>query len=563
MSLLSEEEIEDLKKDNPKKKIVRIFFLITGISVVVLGTTFFFLGMDFKFIVFDLNFSFIIDIVLTIIGMILISKFYIASYYIRENSIVFKKVRDLRETVSITINFNSFAFTRLIAALLLIIGGVLSLIVFGTDVGHEVPYGSAIFLGGPSWFFVTGLPSLGFGFGLLLYFFLSPFRGIFSKSENFYFFYEIRPGFPWLTEIPINDIEMIRYQNNYLGPKLTWIPSFFPFIVMQLMTSLTLFSAERAAPEHVLSWTFLIITMLEIISLIILVFFQQKFFEIATNSRLYEMWFSPLRIKNRKQFDEEFSYFLGLNLESKRGEKSNEHALKDINRNYYSLFNLLFGSFLIILSLIILNNMIIFGPLFWWLALIYGFILITKSLNYDFSKKNGDYIDYNLNSKKIVFKRRLLFKFQYFSATNVKEVKVKKWFRKLDAFDVLFIIGLLFFSTLQQGFGWSIADSLPLIIDNAISTLILLLLIFIIFFYTCFPINVIEIVSKTIRYHISISISRKKNLYGKNLFTNLKQDLRLLTTKEFKKTFYIRLGILLSVILGVLLYLLIYFSLIF
>ena len=167
MSLLSEEEIEDLKKDNPKKKIVRIFFLITGISVVVLGTTFFFLGMDFKFIVFDLNFSFIIDIVLTIIGMILISKFYIASYYIRENSIVFKKVRDLRETVSITINFNSFAFTRLIAALFLIIGGVLSLIVFGTDVGHEVPYGSAIFLGGPSWFFVTGLPSLGFGFGLL------------------------------------------------------------------------------------------------------------------------------------------------------------------------------------------------------------------------------------------------------------------------------------------------------------------------------------------------------------------------------------------------------------
>ena len=562
MGILSDQEIEDLKKDNPKKRIIRILFLITGICFFTLGITFFFLGINFDLILLDLNFSFVPDILLIIVGMILISKFYIASYYIRENSIVFKKVRDLREPITKNIRFSSFAFTRLIAASLLIIGGFISLSVFGTDIGHEVPYGSAIFLGGPSWFYVTGLPALGFGFGLLLYFFLSPFRGIFSKSENFYFFYEIRPGFPWLTEIPIKDIEMMRYQDNYLGPKLTWIPVFFPFIVMQLMTSLSLFSAERAAPEHVLSWTFLIITILEIISLVILVFFQQKFFEIATDSRLYEMWFSPLRIKNRKEFDEDFSFFLGLNLES-RGEASNEHALKEVNRNHFSLFNLLFGSFLIILSLIILNNMIIFGPLFWWLALIYGFILITKSLSYDFSKKNGDSFDYNLNSKKFIFKRMLLFKFQYISASNVKEVKVKKWFRKLDSFDVLFIIGLLLFSTLQQGFGWLVADSLTLIIDNMINTIILLLLIIIIFLYICLPINVIEIATKTIRLHISISRSGKEKSFAKNLVINLKQGLRLLTTKEFKKTFYLRLGILFSVVFGVTLYLLIYSSMIF
>ena len=562
MSMLSEEEIENLKKDNPKKMIVRYIFLGAGIILFALGIIFFFVGMDFNVIILDLNFSFIIDILLAIFGMILISKFYIASYYIRENSIVFKKTKDLREPITKKITFSSFSFTRIIAALLLIFGGFISISVFGTDIGHEVPYGSAIFLGGPSWFYVTGLPALGFGFGLLLYFLLSPFRGIFSKSENFYFFYEIRPGFPWLTEIPIKDIEMMRYQDNHLGPKLTWIPVFFPFIVMQLMTSLSLFSAERAAPEHVLSWTFLLITILEIISLIILVFFQQKFFEIATDTRLYEMWFSPLRIKNRKEFDEEFSIFLGLNLES-RSEEFNEHTLKEVNRNHFSLFNLLFGSFLIILSLIILNNMIIFGPLFWWLALIYGFILITKSLSYDFDKKNGDSYYYDPKKKKFIFKRMLLFKFQYFSASNVKELKIKKWYRKLDAFDVLFIIGLLFFSTLQQGFGWLVTDSLTLAIDNTISTIILLLLIIIIFLYICVPINVIEIITKTIRYHISISICRKEKSFGKNLLFNLKRGLRLLTTKEFKKTFYTRLGILFSVILGVSLYLLIYSSMIF
>ena len=562
MSILSEKEVENLKKDNLKKRIVRIFFLIAGISIFALGIIFFFLGIDFNLILLDLNFSFVIDILLVIFGMILISKFYIASYYIRENSIVFGKVRELREPISKNIKFNSFAFTRLIAALLLIIGGFLSLSIFGTDIGHEVPYGSAVFLGGPSWFFVTGLPSLGFGFGLLLYFFLSPFKAIFSKSENFYFFHEIRPGFSWLTEIPIKDIEMVRYQDNHLGPKLTWIPMFFPFIVMQLMTSLSLFSAERAAPEYTLSWTFLIITILEIISLIILVFFQQRYFEIATDSRLYELWFSPLRFKNIKEFDKKFSYFLGLNLES-RSEEFNEHVLKNVNINHFSLFNLLFGSFLIILSLIILNNMIIFGPLFWWFALIYGFILITKSVSYDFNKKNGDSFCYDPNAKKFVFKRMLLFQFQCFSAFNVEELKVKKWYRKLDAFDVFFIIGLLFFSALQQGFGWALVNSLLLVIDNIISTIVLMILFFIIFLYVCLPIDIIEITTKTIRHQISISINKERKSFGKNYFINLKRDLLLLTTKEFIKIFYLRLGILLSVILGMFLYLLIYFTLIF
>jgi hypothetical protein len=562
MNILSEEEIENLKKENPKKRIVRIFFLIAGISIFSLGIIFFFLGVDFDLIILDLNFSFVIDILLVIIGMILISKFYIASYYIRENSIVLKKVRDLREPITKNIRFNSFAFTRLIAALLLIVGGILSLSVFGTDVGHEVPYGSAIFLGGPSWFYLTGLPAIGFGFGLFLYFFLSPFRGIFSKSENFYYFYEIRPGFPWLTEIPKKDVEMMRYQDNYLGPKLTWIPALFPFIVMQLMTSISLFSSERAAPEFTLSWTFLTITILEIISLIILVFFQQRYFEIATDSRLYEMWFSPFRIKNRKNFDKEFSRFLGLNLES-RNEASSKYSLEDINKNHISLFNLFFGLFLIILSLIMFNFMIMFGPLFWWLALIYGFILITKSLSYDFNKKDGDSFEYNPNTRKFVFKRMLLFKFQTYSAFDVKELNVKKWFRKLDSFDVIFILGLILFSSLQQGFGWLVADSLSLIADNTISSIILVLLIFIIILYICLPVDIIEIITKTITYQIPISKKAKNDLFLKSYLLNLKRSLRLLATKEFRKTFYLRLGIVLSIIFGVFIYLLIFFTILF
>ena len=556
MSILTEEEIESLKKDNPKKKIVRLFFLISGVAIFILGILFLLLGVDFNFTLLDLNFSFVVDLLLIIIGMVLISKYYIASYYIRENSIVFKKTKNLREPIHKSIKFNSFAITRLIAAILLIIAGFLSLAIFGTDVGHEVPYGSAVFLGGPSWFYVTGLPALGFGFGLLLYFFLSLFRGIFSKSENFFFFYEIHLGFPWLTEIPIKDIEMIRYQNNYLGPKLMWIPAFFPFVVMQLMTSIALFSAERAAPEYTLSWTFLIISIIEIISLIILVFFQQKYYEIATDSRLYEMWFAPLKFKNRHDFNKEFSEFLGCNVD-------NINSIEDFNNQHFKIFNLIFGFLLIVLSMIIINNMIIFGPLFWWLALIYGFILITKSISQDFGKKNGDSISYDQQSKLFAFKRELPFKFQCFSASNVERVRIKKWFRKLDAFDLVFISGLLLFSTLQLGFGWAINDSFSVIMDNIITTLIWLVLIFIIFAYVCVPIDVIEIITKTITYHIPITKGAQIKSYLKRYFVNLKISLKLLTTEEMKKVFFLRIVTLFSIIIGVVLYLLIYFIFLF
>jgi len=204
MSILTEEEIEELKKTHPKKRILRFIFLGTGIVLILIGFLLLLMGFDFGLTIDGINASFIIDILIILIGMIISSKFFIAPYYLLENSLTFKRVRNLREPVEKVIKFFSLNLTRLIAAFILIIAGIISFNVFGLDVGHEVKYGSAVVLGGPSWFYVSGLPALGIGASLLLYFFLSPFRGVFSHSQNFYFFYELRPGFPWLTEIPKN-----------------------------------------------------------------------------------------------------------------------------------------------------------------------------------------------------------------------------------------------------------------------------------------------------------------------------------------------------------------------
>jgi len=564
MSYLSEEEIEKLKLTHPKKRILRFIFLSTGLFIILLGCLFTFIGFDFEVTLNGFNLSLIIDIVIIIFGGIVTSKFFITPYYIRENSLTFKRMRDLREPVEKYVKFNSFTLTRLVAAFLLIISGIISYFIFGDDVGHEVEFGSAISLGGPSWFYVTGLPMLIIGFSLLIYFILSPFRGIFSESKNFFFFYEIRPGFAWLTEIPKKDIEMFRYQNNHTGPKLVWFILMLPFIVLQLMTAIPLFAAERASPEFVLSWTFMILSILDIIALLILVFFQQNYFEIATKEKLYEMWFSPIKLRRQSQFKEEFSAFLDCTPDLRDNEDlSNNVLFSEVNTTNFQLFKLFFGSFLIVIAIIMLTQMVLFGPLVWWIALMYGLMLLVKALFDDFSKKGGDTFQFNEKSKTFRFKRMFSYKFRYVAANNVESINVRKWYRKLDFFDIFGISGLLIFLTLQQLEGWIIADTPNLVLDNLISTSLWIVVIIIIVFYLCLPVDVVEIKTSTITYRISIMLKKKDKKLISKYMNNLKYFSKEVRKPDMKNTFLARFSVVILLIFGTMIYVAAYFVFIF
>jgi hypothetical protein len=563
MALLSEREIENLKLTHPKKRILRYIFLSTGLLIIFLGCLFAFIGFDFEITLNGFNLSLIIDVIIIIFGGIITSKFFIAPYYLRENSLTIKKMRDLREPVDDHINFSSPALTRLIAAIFLITNGVISYVIFGDDVGHEIKLGSAIFLGGPSWFYVTGLPMLIIGLSLLIYFFLSQFGGIFSKSKNFFFFYELRPGFPWLTEIPKKDVEVVRYQNNHLGPKLAWIILFIPFIVLQFMTAIPLFNAERAGPDFVLSWTFLILSILDISALGILILFPQNYFEIATKDKLYEMWFSPIKFR-QSQFKEDFSEFLECspNLRDIKVGTNNK-IFSEVSSSNFQLFNLVFGLFLIIIAILMLTQMILFGPLVWWVALIYGVMLLVKSLFYDFSKKGGDTLQYSEVLKKFRFGRTFSSKFYYVGANNVDSIKVRKWFRKLDFFDIFGISGLLVFLTVQQFEGWLIADTLSLLLDNLISAALWISIIVIVILFLCLPIDVIELKTETITYRIPITLELKGKKLISKYYHNLVKFPKDVLKPDMKKTFLVRLTIIILLVFGAMLYVAIYFVFIF
>ncbi|NHJ20757.1 MAG: hypothetical protein EAX91_07445 [Candidatus Lokiarchaeota archaeon] len=559
MAILSEREIENLKLIHPKKRILRYIFLSIGLLIIFLGCLFTFIGFDFEITLNGFNLSLIIDVIIIIFGGIITSKFFIASYYLRENSLTIKKMRDLREPVDYHINFSSLALSRLIAAILLITNGIISYVIFGDDVGHEIKLGSAIFLGGPSWFYVTGLPMLITGFSLLIYFFLSQFGGIFSKSKNFLFFYELRPGFPWLTEIPKRDIEVVRYQNNHIGPKLIWIILFIPFIVLQFTTAIPLFNAERAGPDFVLSWTFLILSILDISALGILILFPQNYFEIATTDKLYEMWLSPIKFR-QSQFKEDFSEFLECSPNLRDIEVGTDNNLfSEVSSSNFQLFNLVFGLLLIIIAILMLTQMILFGPLVWWVALMYGIMLLVKSLFYDFSKKGGDTLQYSKALKKFRFRRIFSNKFHYVGANNVDSIKVTKWFRKLDFFDIFGISGLLVFLTVQQLEGWLIADTINLLLDNLISTALWISIIVIISLFLCLPIDVIEVKTQTITYRIPITLKlNEKNLVSKYYRSLIKFPKDALHA-DLKKTFLIRMTAIILLIFGAMLYVAIYF----
>jgi len=564
MTYLTEDEIENLKLIHPKKRYLRYLFLAIGILIILLGCLFTFLGFDFGLTLNGSNLSLIINILIIIFGGIITSKYYITPYYIRENSLTFKKMRDLREPVEDYVKFNSLALTRLIASVLLILNGFISYTIFGDGVGHEVEFGSAIFLGGPSWFYVTGFPMLMTGLGLLLYFILSPFRGIFSKSKNFLFFSEIRPGFAWLTEIPKNDVEFVRFQNNHTGPKLAWIILMIPFIVLQLMTAIPLLAVENAGPDFVLSWTFIVLTFINIVVLVILVIFQQKYFEIATKEKLYEMWFSPIKLKNQSHLKENFANFLECNPNLRDAELTkDDNVFSSVNSTNFQLFKLIFGLFLVTNALIMLTQMVLFGPQVWWFALMYGLMLLVKAVFYDFSNKNGDSFKFNEESKEFRFKREFLHKFHYIGANKVESLSVKKWYRKIDFFDVFGICGLLVFLTLQQLEGWIVADTLTLRIDNLISTLLWIVIIAFVILYLCFPIDFIEVKSPSITYRVQITLKLKETNIIKQYIKNLRNFPKEIMQPEMKKTFLIRMVIIFALIFGSLFYMAFYFLIFF
>ncbi|MBA7506430.1 hypothetical protein ES706_05121 [subsurface metagenome] len=531
-------EIDIIKELYEKPRRLILIILILGAFLLVLGFFIIVISYAVEFIDAGIDFevAFILGWFLFGIGLFMcikitimkIPKPHIVSYYL-------DKFFEVNEKPEKSIRFYSFALSRLIGSLLLLIMGFVDLFILTGGLSHHsAPFGQAIVLGGPSYFYTVGLfPSL-FGIGLLLYVMISSFRGVFSNSKNNLYFHEFRPTSPWTTKILKKDIEALRYQNNNLGPKLIWVVLLMPFIVLSFIEGFYLINMY-AIPrlETPIQGILLIFSaIMECFALFFLVLTPQHYFEIATKDDLYEMWFEPekskIRLKEIDPITEEISEVFECSM--KKEEISEFMKSNQISTTHRSYTNLILGFFFIATSIVMWNFFILFGTLYWWFAIIFGSILVIRAISQDFSDVNGDLIEYNDSDKILKFQRKFRYKFFKIRTYKPTELKLAKQFRKLDFFDVAAIPGLLFFISLQITQSWALATSTVLILDSVISTIFMVVVCFLIFIYLCVPLDQVKFKTSAINYYIPVTLKSRE-----------KFNFKVVLSKPLKKTFLLRL----------------------
>jgi hypothetical protein len=207
-----------------------------------------------------------------------------------------------------------------------------------------------------------------------------------------------------------------------------------------------------------------------------------------------------------------------------------------------------------------ITQMIFFGPFVWWIALTYGIILIVRAFNQDFSNHNRNTVVYNLKEHRFALNREFTFKFRFIIFKNIKSLMIRKWYRKLDFFDMTAIIGLLIFLPVQQFQGWMLADTLPLILDNVFSTVVMFIILTLIFLFVCLPVNVIELKTSSITYRIQTSLKSEEKSLLKKMVLHFLEKVKSISDQAMKRVFLIRVASISSIIIGVCIYMIIYFN---
>ncbi|QEE17930.1 hypothetical protein DSAG12_03768 [Promethearchaeum syntrophicum] len=452
--ILSKEELDLLKQQSQKKKILKWVFFWLGIIIFVISILFFIFELTIDSFVIEmtydnevrpLNLSVFFGALLLTFSMILISQilmntnnynensFHLPKWGSKRESLLFKsKEKKLLKEIDM-VKFRSFAKSRFIAAILMIGMATINISVFGTDIDTENHIGSWFFLGGPSMFFPMSAFMLLVGIGLLIYSIFSSVNIIFSKSKNFYFIEEFRFPMPWMTEIPRDEVISARLTNAKTGPKYFWIILMSLNLILCFTDGFHFLLNPYAFGAGLLVGKFYILTgFVHLLALCILLLKHQTLLEIVTKEKIYEINFNLPAVKN-PDLVEAISNCFDLNV---TGE--NESILKQTQIKDWR--NLIIGLIFLITAIISVVTFRFAGDPLRIVLYIFGFILVVKGIKEDFStSKNGfKILKSNENQELIVKKNWLWFKSIY--KFNKIDHKFEFRLSKLNFFDILLMI---------------------------------------------------------------------------------------------------------------------------
>ena len=473
---------------------------------------------------------------------------------IHQNALTFIKPKSIKEKSVESTTYFSFAWSRLVAGLILIGFGIADFILLGHLIGHQneeaigiyVGQGNAVFLGGVSFFYTVGLVPLIIGIWLIIFAIFSAYIGDLSRSESSYYFHEKRPFTPLFTELRQSGIKGLRYRNNHLGPKKVWYFLLIPMSIRVLQFGFPLFGEHRAANE-ILPMMMVLTGLGNFLALFLLVFFPQKFLEFSNSEKIYKSWIAPLSFGTK--FNESLLKTLEFsNVSAESPEEISSLLNGKISESYHqslnvdiksqkNYFRLILGGFLLIISTISLSFEFLFSTGFSLIGATYGILLIVQAYNNDFTEKISIKMDPKtkvLNYSRI-FKKKLYIE----KISDVDKVGIIEHFRKFDILDIISTSILLYLSAFESILGWKYHDfSSPLImVDVLFTVLFCSCLLLLLLYYWLIPVSTLNIKVGDENLYLEIPV----NSSFKQIFNNTEKKLKKSTQEpQNKKIFFLR-----------------------
>jgi hypothetical protein len=196
-----------------------------------------------------------------------------------------------REREGQGVTFISIHWSRLIAGGIFVLTGLLDFYYLGYAIGNHTGTGTAIFLGGPSFFWLIGMPILAIGGVLIIYFLVSPLKYTFKFDVQGSSF---DANVKWLClgwSYHISPVSRITYQRHRLGPKTIWIAILVPWIIWIVEYGAGLFDLPRIV--SITLPTMMIFTAIsDAAALAVLIFLMPSSLRVYSPSRVYEFWIS-------------------------------------------------------------------------------------------------------------------------------------------------------------------------------------------------------------------------------------------------------------------------------
>lgn len=372
-----------------------------------------------------------------------------------ENRITYIKRTASEEKITIL----SIPWSYLVTGIVFFLIGILDFVFLGYHIGHpgedgfgtHIGQGSAVFLGGISFAWTTGLAPLIVGAIMVLYSIYASKQIIFSSDEEGYMIQERRLLFPFVTKLKKSSIREIKHANTGLKIRHIWILLFIPIGIRVLQFGIPLFG-EHLALNEILPTMMLLTGIINLLGTFLTVLVPTHTLTFRSDTKKYSINFLPVSIRGGKTISQLFD----LKKDSlPRGKKT------ILNHRMFG------GIGLVIFSAIGLSAEFLWGTDLSMVGITYGIFLVFQSVQQDTES------------------------FGYFTEFHNKNPnRESPMFRKLSFIDVI-AIGLLFYlSTLEFIWGWVYFANINalLVIEMILTTIVWLGILYWIFEYAIVPI---------------------------------------------------------------------------